>query len=56
MNGLNYRIIGGVGFDSVDATILSGIEDRDTSIDMGINGDINIGSGMVSVYFFIQSI
>lgn len=66
LSGMNYRFLGDdgdifnasvylargvIGYDSGDASILNGMDSRDTSADIGLNGDLVLGGGMASLFF-----
>ncbi|CZF86649.1 outer membrane protein OmpV [Grimontia marina] len=65
-SGANYRFYGtdgdlvnlgvhltsaGIGYDDDTSDFLKGMDDRDISVDLGLNADFQVGTGVISTYF-----
>ncbi|MEZ8140898.1 hypothetical protein A1OO_15600 [Enterovibrio norvegicus FF-33] len=66
LNGANYRVYGtdsdqvnigviltsaGLAYDDDTSDFLKGMDDRDLSVDLGLNVDFRLGTGVISTYF-----
>ncbi|WP_035025648.1 outer membrane protein OmpV [Enterovibrio calviensis] len=65
-SGANYRVYGtdsdrvnigvlltspGLAYDDDTSDFLKGMDDRDLSVDLGLNADFRLGNGVISTYF-----